>query len=526
MKHASFLICALLLLPACSKDKTTVAPPVDATPPAAVGDLTATVTAAADSIVLAWTAPGDDGVDGQAALYDIRYAANRPIEAGDWDSATPLPDPPLPGAPGQPESLRVGGLPSGTWGFALKAADEVPNWSDVSNSPWATLPDLVGPGPVQDLTVSGVSLTSVTLTWTAPGDDGGTGTAAEYDLGFSEETITEENWADATRVQDLPAPRHPGEAESFTVTGLQFITTYFFALRSADESGHWSDLSNVLEAQTATTGQVTFSPGGFGSAFSPSWSPDGTRLVFAATWAGNADLYIISLAGGDPVRLTDDPAEDTNPRWSPDGKAIAFESKRGGEFYEIWRIDAVPGAEAVRVDQIAGENIRDAAWSPDGTRIAYRTGSPGQLYETTDLFAIPVDGGPRELLATGDGQPIVQPSWSPDGQRIAVVSGRAISWDIWIIPLDGGDWSRVTVSHLDYQNLNPQFSPDGSRIAFASNWTGTYEIYTIAPEGGVRTKVSGGSGSKTDPAWSPDGKMLAYSSDKSGNWDIWVQILE
>jgi phosphodiesterase/alkaline phosphatase D-like protein len=91
---------------------------------------------------------------------------------------------------------------------------------------------------------------SVRLTWTATGDDSLSGTAAQYDLRYSTSTITAANFASATRATGLPTPGAPGAAESFTVTGLQPSTLYWFALKAGDDAGNWSLISNVISVTT------------------------------------------------------------------------------------------------------------------------------------------------------------------------------------------------------------------------------------------------------------------------------------
>jgi phosphodiesterase/alkaline phosphatase D-like protein len=85
--------------------------------------------------------------------------------------------------------------------------------------------------------------TSVTLFWTAPGDDNHTGKASAYDIRYSLSTITAANWASATKVAGIPAPKVAGSAESFDVTGLAVNTSYYFALKAGDEVPNWSALS-------------------------------------------------------------------------------------------------------------------------------------------------------------------------------------------------------------------------------------------------------------------------------------------
>ncbi|HEQ98413.1 MAG TPA: hypothetical protein ENO22_03620 [candidate division Zixibacteria bacterium] len=98
--------------------------------------------------------------------------------------------------------------------------------------------------------LSAQGLTSITLTWTAPGDDGNVGQAAQYDVRYSVSPITEQTWNSATQADGEPAPAPAGDPESFTVDGLEANTTYYFAIKTADEAGNWSGLSNVAMVTT------------------------------------------------------------------------------------------------------------------------------------------------------------------------------------------------------------------------------------------------------------------------------------
>jgi len=93
--------------------------------------------------------------------------------------------------------------------------------------------------------------TSITLAWTAPGDDGNSGTASMYDIRYSLSSITEGNWDAAIQVSGEPAPQPAGSQETFVVDGLQPGTVYYFAAKTADEASNWSALSNVVIKQTA-----------------------------------------------------------------------------------------------------------------------------------------------------------------------------------------------------------------------------------------------------------------------------------
>ncbi len=97
---------------------------------------------ASNSIILRWTAPGDDGYVGQATYYDIRLqSANKgPLDTEDeWQAATQVPYLPSPSTAGQLDSVQVMNLDAGTsYYFALRTYDEVQNQSPLSNSPLLT----------------------------------------------------------------------------------------------------------------------------------------------------------------------------------------------------------------------------------------------------------------------------------------------------------------------------------------------------------------------------------------------------
>ncbi len=101
-----------------------------------------------------------------------------------------------------------------------------------------------------ELTAAPAAATSITLNWTAPGDDSLTGTAAQYDVRYSTSLITAANFASASQASGEAAPKAPGQAETFTVTGLTPGTLYYFAIKTADEAANWSGISNVVSIST------------------------------------------------------------------------------------------------------------------------------------------------------------------------------------------------------------------------------------------------------------------------------------
>ncbi|OGR65840.1 MAG: hypothetical protein A2X31_00640, partial [Elusimicrobia bacterium GWB2_63_22] len=108
----------------------------------------------------------------------------------------------------------------------------------------ADVPDWTPPGEVE-IDAQADAANGITVRWTAPGDDGLSGRAALYDLRYSELPITDVNaFSAATRVTGLAVPSPAGQPEAATVGGLTGGVTYYFALKTADEAGNTSGLSD------------------------------------------------------------------------------------------------------------------------------------------------------------------------------------------------------------------------------------------------------------------------------------------
>lgn len=205
-----------------------------------------------NSITLTWTAPGDDDYNGTASQYDVRYSTSV-LNDANWGSATQAINEPNPQITGAAEFFIVDNLnPGTTYYFAIKTADEVPNWSILSNIATATTdPEQEAPSDIADFHITNINSTSATLSWTAPGDDGSVGTAAEYDIRMLTSPITLLNWNSATQLTGEPSPSIAGSSESFVVSNLSPEVTYYFAIKSADEIPNWSGLSNVVNGTTS-----------------------------------------------------------------------------------------------------------------------------------------------------------------------------------------------------------------------------------------------------------------------------------
>lgn len=123
----------------------------------------------------------------------------------------------------------------------------------------------------------------------------------------------------------------------------------------------------------------------------PAWSPDGSRIAFVSSRDGNFEIYVIpapptgssggqedlsAMLGPEVRRLTGHPASDFSPTWSPDGSRIAFEALRGDE-WEIYTIEVdcedQPEPCETTVSNVTTNSAFDSspAWSPDGGAIAF-----------------------------------------------------------------------------------------------------------------------------------------------------------
>ena len=355
-----------------AEDDKTIEIIPDAVAPNAVADL-ATGTVTTSSVALSWTAPGDDGATGTATTYDVRYSTST-ITAGNWATATQAAGEPAPSVAGSAETFTVTGLSeSTTYFFAIKTSDEVPNESALSNVPSAATADGTAPDAVADLATGTVTTSSVALSWTAPGDDGATGTATTYDVRYSTSTITAGNWATATQATGEPAPAVAGSAETFTVTGLSESTTYFFAIKTSDEVPNESALSNVPSAATATTAPDAVTDLATGmvtsSSVALSWTAPGDDGATGTATSYDVRYSTSTITAGNWASATQATGE---PAPAVAGSAETFTvtglSESTTYFFAIKTSDEVPNESAISNVPSADDSGRHCAGRRHGPR--------------------------------------------------------------------------------------------------------------------------------------------------------------
>ncbi len=233
--------------------------------------------------------------------------------------------------------------------------------------------------------------------------------------------------------------------------------------------------------------------------YNPSYSADGSQIVFDTDRDGNQELYKMNANGLGETRLTTDSefvwTFDGEPAFSPDGSEIVFarvnvkgENSTDRDI-DIYTMSANGGA-ATRVVHVDG-NDSQPSFSPDGSKIVFT--EPGQT-----ISVVGEDGSDLTPLASG-----TNPSWSPDGSLIAFERNE----QVFLMNADGSNQQPV----IDGQQ--PAFSPDCTRIAYVNSTfvedpsgeggTSTIGIYTADLDGSDEQTVLSGSEQVANPDWQP-----------------------
>jgi TolB protein len=168
-----------------------------------------------------------------------------------------------------------------------------------------------------------------------------------------------------------------------------------------------------------------------------SYSPDGSRLLFAASQNDNTDVYVAQQDGSAARRLTDSRGIDISATWSPDGKRVAFVSERAGtpQIYTM----AADGTDVRRLT-FQGNYNQEPAWSPKGDLIAF---SGRDEHRVFDLYTVAVDGGKVTRLTQNAGTN-EKPAWAPNGRYLMFSSTRSGKRQIWMTQADGSGQRQVT----------------------------------------------------------------------------------
>jgi Tol biopolymer transport system component len=258
----------------------------------------------------------------------------------------------------------------------------------------------------------------------------------------------------------------------------------------------------------------------------PSWSPDGKRLVFAARSQDsgalcrsegpcNDELEVVNADGSGLRRLTRNAAVEGQAAWSPDGRKIAFISRRDGGAAEIYVMNA-DGTDQRRLTRTRGGE-GEPAWSPDGTKIAFTRAGGGKLPvigipqdagKLRDVYVMNADGtDPRQLTATATAVEW-DPLWSPDGHQIAYLKNSYLDYGlisrIYVMNADGSGGHML--SNVQTADVAPSWSPDGRKLVF----TGPRGLYIAAADGSSVHRLAKSVFHDVAPVWSPNGRKIAF----------------
>jgi Tol biopolymer transport system component/DNA-binding winged helix-turn-helix (wHTH) protein len=273
----------------------------------------------------------------------------------------------------------------------------------------------------------------------------------------------------------------------------------------------------LFSPETGEKRRVTSPPVSVVGDCSPAFSPDGKRLAFVRVISALVgEIYLVSVNGGEPKRLTFDGAGVSNLAWTPNGREIVFGSRLGGK-NRLYRIPVEGGgAEWLAA---TGSEAQYPAFSRDGSRLAWRQNTSDE-----DIFRLGLKSGSENV------PPVVSlivstaleasPRYSPDGKRIAFVSNRSGSDEIWVCGGDGENPIRLT-SFRGPLAGSPSWSPDGKQIVFDCRPEGNADIYVVSAEGGQPRRLTTDPAEDIVPSWSRDGRWIYFTSNRSGRLQIW-----
>jgi len=219
--------------------------------------------------------------------------------------------------------------------------------------------DHVAPFAINNLAATENTTNTVTLQWTATGDNGAEGTAFLYDIRYSMEPITEENFESAVQVEKVITPSEAGTLETFTIKNLDFNTNYYFAIKVRDKQFNFSGLSNVVQAATPGAPEV---------------------LVESASLV---QLMFPGSAGSRPFNIKNEGASDLYYEIQKDTAATVRKQRNLGDYADRSRVaDPALAAELASLVIEANREAGDVLATYTGAAAAIS----GMAWAENDLF--------------------------------------------------------------------------------------------------------------------------------------------
>lgn len=260
--------------------------------------------------------------------------------------------------------------------------------------------------------------------------------------------------------------------------------------------------------------QVTFGPG---DKSHPRWSPDGSRLLYAAPGGNDEfgndlglDIFVMNAdRTGESTNLTLNIGDDTQANWSPGGDRVAFTSTRVNDLRQVFvmPIECQPAPATCQINESpinlsAGFAVEFAPeWSPNGSSLAVITSinqAPGRIYTRPSEVGDPTIFDLQDRIIGAD-----HITWSSDGRFLAfswlVKRGKQ---EIYIADLQNRGLDPIPLT-LSLGNKEPAFSPDGQWLAFTSTRDQDPEIYIMTINGSGQLNLTNSPSRDLQPDWQP-----------------------
>ncbi len=218
----------------------------------------------------------------------------------------------------------------------------------------------------------------------------------------------------------------------------------------------------------------------------PAWSLNGDLIAYA----GSGKVWVISSSGASSSVEVSLGIGGEAPSWSPDGTRLVFTGREPGSYTTgVYVVDA-DGSGLRRLSPAGSDDIR-ASWSPDGGLIAFVT-QVNQDRFTIEINVMTPDGSGRRSLAkhdaTGDDLGAPPLPWSPDGKMLAILTNRDGGGpELYVVNADGSGLKRVTDS--PEHEFEPEWSQDGACLTFYHDTYLEMALYVVGRDGAGVTKL-------------------------------------